>query len=123
MRKAFPAILLAATAALWTAAATAEDHGHRHHHQFPKDVDAFHAVLAPIWHSSPGPARVQKACAQAGELEKLAGDIRSADAKPLVDAVARLRSRCDGKPAEGETALVDVHDAFHRLIEAKRPAR
>ncbi len=36
--------------------ATADEHGHVHHH-FAKDIDAFHAVLAPVWHARPGPER------------------------------------------------------------------
>jgi hypothetical protein len=116
--------LFAVSSALCTSlavAAAAEHHGH-HHHQFAKDIDAFHAVLAPIWHSSPGKERQQAACAKAGEMQKLAREVRSADARALDESVARLNTSCKSQPAGVDKALHDVHEAFHGLIEPKKPA-
>jgi hypothetical protein len=92
---------------------------HQHMHRFPKDVDAFHAVLAPIWHSAPGKERLQTACAKAEQMEILAKRIQSSDASPLVGTVATLKTQCLGGPAGVEAAFGDVHDAFHHLIEPK----
>lgn len=92
-----------------------EGHEHQMHHHFPNDVDAFHSVLAPIWHSRPGQERARNACAKAGEMEKLAKDIRSGDAAPLLASVANLKKKCPGKQADIDAALSEVHEAFHRL--------
>ena len=109
-------------ASLALAAPPEHHHGH-HHHQFEKDVDAFHAVLAPVWHARPGPERLRNACAKGAEMKALAGAIRSTDAARLGEAVARLNARCAGKPpSHVDQALFDVHEAFHALIEPKAPA-
>lgn len=121
MIKQFTGMFLAVTTAFWVSAAVAEDHGHMHHH-FPKDIDAFHAVLAPIWHARPGNERSLNACAKAVEMEQGARDIRSADAAPLLAAVVTLKSTCATTPAGVDAALFDVHEAFHRLIDAKPSA-
>lgn len=99
----------------WLSGAIAQEH--RHHHQFAADVDAFHAVLAPIWHAQPGQQRSQDACAKASQLAALATDIRSTDAAALRASIATLKGKCKVKPAAVDGALHDVHEAFHRLIE------
>lgn len=113
VRTALPLLL---AASLWHGTAAAQ--GHRHHHDFAADVDAFHAVLAPIWHSRPGKARSGEACAQAGKMANLAADIRSTDATALGKAVAALQKQCKRKPARIDGVLHDVHEAFHALIDA-----
>jgi hypothetical protein len=100
--------------------ALADEHGHAHPH-FAPDVDAFHSLLAPIWHARPGKARTKDACAKAGEMAKSAGEIRSADATALVASIGRLQSACKGKPAGIDAAFYDVHEAFHQLIEVPPP--
>lgn len=96
--------------------------GHDHmHHNFSKDVDAFHAVLAPVWHARPGSARTQDACDKAGEMARLAQAIRSADVSQLNASINLLKGKCDGGKDDVDVALYDVHEAFHRLIEV-RPA-
>ena len=119
-------ILAAAAAAQFIGGAVAaeprEGHGHHHHHQFPKDVDAFHGVLAPVWHAAPGRKRAQNACAKVGEMERLARDIRSTDASALVAGIATLKKQCQGGKGDVEGALFEVHEAFHGLIEPKKGA-
>lgn len=115
MSKQAATTLLAAAATLWLGAAAAQ--GQRHHHEFAPDVDAFHAVLAPVWHARPGKQRSRDACAKAGRMETLVSEIRSADAAALRDAIAALKTTCKTKPADVDGALHDVHEAFHRLIE------
>lgn len=90
-----------------------------HSHRFPKDVDAFHAVLAPIWHASQGSERLLSACAKAGVMESLAKEIRSRDASGLVNSVEKMKTKCQGDQAAVEGALGKVHDAFHQLIDHK----
>lgn len=114
-------LVFAISSALLITSALADNAGHKHH-DFPKDVDAFHAVLAPIWHARPGKERLQNACAKATEMETLAGDIQSADAKPLVASITTLKSKCKGKLTNVDAAFFDVHEAFHHLIDAPAPA-
>ena len=55
--------------------------------------------------------------------KKLAREIRSADAKALDESVTRLNTSCKGQPPVGvDKSLVAVHDAFHGLIEPRKPA-
>lgn len=121
MATQFTRLVLAVSSALLISNALADNAGHKHH-DFPKDVDAFHALLAPIWHARPGKERSQNACAKAAEMEMLARDIQSADAKPLVASITSLKSTCKGKLAEVDAAFFDVHEAFHHLIDATAPA-
>lgn len=93
--------------------AIADDH---HHHHFAKDIEAFHAVLAPVWHARPGPERLPNACAKVDELGRLASDIRSSDAAKLVASIATMKTACQGKPGDVDGAFRDVHEAFHQLI-------
>lgn len=122
MLKQLTTILLAATTALGAAGARADEHGHAHH-AFAKDVDAFHAQFAPIWHAQPGEQRSRNACAKADETGRLARAIKSADSRQLVATIDVLKSKCPGKPADLDAALSDVHEAFHALIDAKASPR
>lgn len=109
--------LMAATLSLTANA----DGPHHPHHAMAGDVDAFHAVLAPVWHARPGPARSRDACAKVPEMAALAGKIRSIDASALGATVSDLRKACQDK-GDIDGRLFDVHEAFHRLIDAK-PAK
>lgn len=117
MTKTLSLVLVGFLATVATEMAIADDH--HHSHRFSKDVDAFHAVLAPIWHAPQGNERLQSACAKAGEMEGLAKGIRSTDASRLMRSVVTLKTKCQGDPAAVELALGNVHDAFHQLIEHK----
>lgn len=117
MTKILSLLFIAFSTTCFTGAAVADDHNHSH--RFSKDVDAFHAVLAPIWHAPQGNERLQSACAKAGEMEALARSIRSTDASQLVSSVATLNTKCQGDPAAVEVAFGNVHEAFHHLIEHK----
>lgn len=88
-----------------------------HTHRFSADVDAFHSVLAPLWHAPAGKERAQNTCAQTSRLDQLARDIRSADAKPLVASIGNLQTQCQTHPSDIDAALKQVHQAFHQLIE------
>lgn len=121
MIKQFTRTILVVAMAVGIGAAVADEHGHMHQH-FAPDVDAFHSLLAPIWHARPGKTRTRDACAKAGEMAKSAGEIRSTDASALVASIGRLQTACKGKPAGIDGAFHDVHEAFHQLIDAHPPA-
>lgn len=113
-------IVAVMAASLIGGAIAAEPHEHGHHHQFAKDVDAFHGVLAPVWHAAPGKARNRNACRQAGQMARLAKDVHSTDASGLQAGVAALQKKCQGGKGGVERALFEVHEEFHRLIEPGR---
>jgi hypothetical protein len=110
--------LLLVVAAFISGSVIADEHGHMHH-KFPRDVDAFHSVLAPVWHARPGPERLQDACAKAGEMARLANEIRSKNASQLVASISVLKAKCDGDKGGVDAALFDVHEAFHHLIDIR----
>lgn len=111
--KKFTKLFGATLAVTCLSVAIADDH---HHHHFAKDVDAFHAVLAPIWHARPGPERLPNACAKVEELGQLASAIRSTDASKLVASISTMKTACQGKSGDVDGAFHDVHEAFHHLI-------
>lgn len=115
MSKQVARTLIAVAATQWLGVAVAQEH--HDHHRFAADVDAFHAVLAPVWHARPGLERSRNACAKASRMKALAQAVRSKDASALRAAVAALQGKCEGKPTDVDGALHDVHEAFHRLIE------
>jgi hypothetical protein len=121
MNKRIPVLLAAALATFTTGPALGQNHGHEHH-AFPRDIDAFHSLLAPIWHARPGPQRSADACAKAAEMDKSARAIRAADATPLIAAVTALAAQCKADPGGIDAAFFDVHEAFHKLIDARAPA-
>lgn len=92
----------------------------KHDHGFSKDVEAFHAALAPLWHAKAGNERSKEVCARAGELENLANDIHSADAKVLLKSLAVLKVKCQAGSDHVDPAFAQVHEAFHRLAEGKK---
>lgn len=114
-------LAILATTALIDGAIAAGPHEH-HHHRFPADVDAFHAVLAPVWHAERGVRRTRDACAKSGEMAVLARNIRSTDASRLQASLDVLSKVCEVGGGEVDRALFDVHEEFHRLIEPPRGA-
>lgn len=106
--------------ALMVGSAIAEGQHEEHAHTFAKDVDAFHAALAPLWHAKSGKERSQNVCAQAGKLESLATDIHNGDTKALLASIAVLKAQCTKAPTKIDAAFAEVHEAFHRLTEPER---
>lgn len=105
--------------ALSAGSAFAQDKHENHLHSFAGDVDALHAVLAPLWHAPKGKERSQKVCTQAGKLANLAGDIHGADTGPLVESIAALKLQCQANPAKVDAVFARVHEAFHHLAEPR----
>jgi len=116
------------------AVAAHDEHGEHGEHKgdHPKLTGAphaFHETLAPLWHAAKGPDREQKTCDAVPTFEQRAADVQkeSGDgdvaARALVASVADLKTEC-AKPAgsrtDFEAKLAGVHDAFHKVVEAKR---
>ncbi|MFA7269900.1 MAG: hypothetical protein WC073_11195 [Sterolibacterium sp.] len=111
--------IVAIVATLLAGSAIAENNHENHRHQFSKDVDALHEVLAPLWHAHAGNERSQKVCAQAQKLESLTRDIQSGDTKNLLGTIAALKAQCQASPTDIDAVFSQVHEAFHRLAEPK----
>lgn len=120
MSKSTTNLIVVIVTALMVSSAIAEDLHERHAHSFGKDVDAFHATLPPLWHARPSKERSQNVCAQAGKLERLATDIHSGNAKPLLASITALKAQCKTSPTKTDAAFAEVHEAFHRLTEPER---
>lgn len=116
MPKTHMNLIVAIATVLFAGSAIGEDMGERHMHKFAKDVDAFHAVLAPLWHAPACKERAQNVCAQAPKLESLAKEVRSGDAQPLLASVTALKAQCQTNSADIDAAFSQVHDAFHHLV-------
>ena len=112
-------IIFVTAAALLAGSAFAEEKHENHAHAFAKDVDAFHAVLAPLWHAPAGIGRTKSACAKVEELANLAAAIHSGDAKPLLASVGALKTQCQAGSTDIDGAFSRLHDEFHRLTESK----
>jgi type IV secretory pathway TrbL component len=108
-------VVIAATLLAGSAGAEGQHEGHAHH--LAKEVDAFHAALAPLWHAPAGRERSRQVCAQAPKLASLAQAIRSGDSKPLLASLVALKAQCQANPADIDGVFSDVHEAFHRLAE------
>jgi hypothetical protein len=99
--------------------------GSGEHHEManmPPAVNAFHEVLAPLWHAPKGDQRMTDTCAAIAGLQSGAaavGSAKLANAPALVDAVGGLAAVCSATPrdaAKFDAAFAKVHDAFHSLM-------
>ena len=77
-------------------------------------IDAFHEILAPLWHSAESPERTAKTCAAVPAMETKAQDVGDA---PLVEAVHALGAECAGDQKAFQPKLAEVHTAFHSAME------
>ena len=97
---------------------------------FPPAIGAFHAVIAPVWHSAPGAGRATLACEAAASLRERAGEVKTAEAPARADAAAwsaagvrlvastdALAATCAAHGADVEAKLTSVHEAFHAFME------
>ncbi len=86
------------------------------------EENAFHAVMAPLWHAPVGKTRIPNACAKAANMVKLANQIKNSNAASLKEATGIFKDKCQAKPsnpAEAEAAFIQIHDAYHKIIEAQ----
>jgi hypothetical protein len=77
-------------------------------------IDAFHDVLAPLWHSPESGERTDRTCAAVPTLETRAQDVGDAT---LVETVQALAAECTGDRAAFKPKFAAVHDAFHAAME------
>jgi hypothetical protein len=99
--------------------------GKRKPGELPAPLDAFHDVLAPLWHDAT-PERRPRTCAAREELATRGAALRGvATAEPedwaiqvraLEDALAKVAAACDGQ-GDFELAFSETHDRFHVLLE------
>ena len=114
-----------------------EEHGGHHEHgDLSAPLNAFHDVLAPLWHGAKGDTRVANTCSAAADLHDRAvaidaggppanaqqPDAYKERAKNLVVSVDDLGVECGktGRP-DFEKKFSAVHDAFHDVMEASAP--
>ena len=94
-------------------------------------VHAFHEILAPVFHMEKGAPRVEKTCAAVADMKTAAkpvaadasDDASKVRAGALTSSVDALEAACGaaGRP-DVEAKLESVHDAFHAVMEASKPA-
>lgn len=85
-----------------------------HSHDFPKEIMAFHHVMAPLWHLELGAERTKLSCEATDKMLALTKDI--ANSKELVSAVTEMKKTCDNK-ADIEQDFKNIHDAFHKVSD------
>lgn len=91
-----------------------EHHG-EHEKPLSPALQGFHDVLAPVWHSDPGPTRVTKACdAGTAMVDKVA----ATNDPELISAVSAMAKTCMSPDhAQVEAQLTKIHERFHALME------
>jgi hypothetical protein len=77
-------------------------------------IDAFHDVLAPLWHAADTPERTENTCKALPKLERLSQDVGDA---PLVESVQALAAECLGDRTAFKPKFSSVHDAFHAAMD------
>ncbi len=77
-------------------------------------IDAFHEVIAPLWHAPESSERTEQTCAAVPTLEQRAQEI--GDAK-LVESIHALAAECAGDRGAVQGKFSSVHDAFHAAME------
>jgi len=102
---------------------------HRHP-KLPPSVDAFHAVLSPIWHKEPGAVRIAAACENTGVLSERATALVTEPPPPeasgkievwklatsqLAGQVGALAAACTAGSSDIEAKLAELHEGFHKV--------
>jgi hypothetical protein len=88
-------------------------------------LDAFHKLLAPLWHAAPGEQRMADTCQLANGFQQDAarvGNETAGGAPELIAAVKGLVDACAANPrtlAAFDAAFAKVHDAFHGMLGEK----
>lgn len=115
-----------------------DEHGghHEEHGELSGSLNAFHDILAPLWHGAKGDSRTTSTCAAVADLHDgaIAVDKGGPPAnaaqpdqfrersKKLIVAVDDLGAECKktGRP-DFEAKFATVHDAFHGVMESSAP--
>jgi len=74
-------------------------------------LQAFHGALSPVWHTDPGPGRVEKTCTSTKAMQEKAVAIGDAELSAAVNALDPACAK-EGR-SEVEAKLSSVHDRFH----------
>jgi hypothetical protein len=96
----------------------------------PPELQKFHDLFAPLWHSSQGPERMNATCTAVAELQADADAVAKATppatanadkwtegTRALVAGVKGVADACAAKDmGKFETALVATHEALHSLM-------
>jgi hypothetical protein len=95
-----------------------EGHADDHHKDLAPPLKEFHHVLAPVWHTDPGPGRVEKACTNVKAMSEKATATNDAE---LIQGVKDLTVACEkeGK-ADVEAKLTAVHERFHAVAKIEK---
>lgn len=89
---------------------TTTGHDEKHGDLSPA-LQAFHGALSPVWHTDPGPGRVEKTCTNMKAMQEKAVAIGDAELSAAVNALEPACAK-EGR-AEVEAKLSAVHDRFH----------
>lgn len=106
------------------------------HGNLRPELNAFHELLAPLWHAPAGAQRIADTCAAIDRFKAAADAVgkstppvqTNADSwtkatRALVAAVDDLAAACAAKAdAKFEAAFAKVHDAFHALMKQAQTA-
>lgn len=80
---------------------------------------AFHELMKPLWHGTPGPELNAKACAIADEIgarAKAAAIRPTRDHGALLSSAEVLQAACADKSEAATTGEIDrLHQIFHKL--------
>lgn len=131
-RAPFPllVLVLGACGGATSQAATHDEHAHGHERPRVAEVDALHDVLAPVFHSEPGPTRAAAACQNAAVLHDRSAAAQAAsppagvdgshwqdETSELVHAADALVAECSVSGPAAEQRLADLHARFHGVME------
>jgi hypothetical protein len=115
---------------------SAAHHEGGEHENLTPELNAFHDLLAPLWHATAGAQRMADTCGAIDRFKAAADAVGKAtppvpthaDAwttatRALVAAVDELAAACTAKSdAKFEAAFKKVHEAFHALMEQAQAA-
>lgn len=104
-----------------------EEH-HEEEHELTPELQKFHDVLAPLWHSEDAD-RQTKTCEAAPDMLYLAGQVQDATppegvvedweerVRTFMLAVNQMKEDCKREGTDFEANFSAVHEAFHKLME------
>ncbi len=90
-----------------------------HKHDFNQDVDAFHTVLAPLWHAKADAKRQQDTCAALPSMQTMADKMHYPSAAKLSASIVALQKQCGGELSAFNGGFSQLHDAFHLVAKEK----
>jgi hypothetical protein len=107
---------------------TEEAKPHEEEHHLTPEMEKFHDVLAPLWHSEAAD-RQARTCEVAPDMLYMAGQVQDAPVpegaaddwaervRTFMLAVNQMKEDCKREGTDFEANFSAVHDAFHALME------